>query len=111
MPRPTVGLIAGVILRTARSGWSSGRPSWPSLLTSLHGAQDDSRSEADDNQISDHLTGDKKTRRIGGCRDVAKANRGEHGHGEVQRVGVGHGLAEAEVARSDGGENQIGAGE
>ena len=45
--------------------------------------------DPEDDQIEDHLPGDQQPSRLGLGGDIAEADGGEHGDGEVQRVGVG----------------------
>jgi DNA-binding CsgD family transcriptional regulator len=58
------------------------------------GAEDDPDPDPDDDQVGDHLAGDHQPRRLGLSGNVAEPDRGEHGNGEVQRVGVRQVLAE-----------------
>ena len=95
----------------SRRAWAFaiGRAFRPPLSALLDCAQDYSGADPDDDQIDDHLSGDDQPRCFGLGGDVAEPDRGEHGDGEVQRVGVCQLLAEAPGGL--GGYDEIGAGE
>jgi hypothetical protein len=57
-------------------------------LAASHSAHDGLDREAEDDEIGDHLSGDHQPGRLGFGGDVAEADCGEHGDGEVQAVGV-----------------------
>lgn len=97
---PQAGLLVGP---------GGARILWPSLPAACDRAQEDPDSEPKDDEIDDHLPGYHEPRRLGLGGDVAEADCGEHGHGEVQRVRAGHGLAE--TAGGDRGHDDIGGGE
>jgi Zn-dependent alcohol dehydrogenase len=72
-------------------------------------AHDDLDREPEDDEVSDYLPGDHEPRGLGLGRDVAEPDRGEHGDGEVQPVGVRQ--LPVEVAGRHLGHDDIGAGE
>jgi Zn-dependent alcohol dehydrogenase len=72
-------------------------------------AHDDLDREPEDDEVSDYLPGDHEPRGLGLGRDVAEPDRGEHGDGEVQPVGVGQ--LPVEVAGRHLGHDDVGAGE
>ena len=67
----------------------------PPLPSTGHRAQDHPGPEAENDQVDDHLPGDHQPGHRGGGGDIAEPDGGEHGDGEVQRVGAGQRDAEA----------------
>ena len=67
-------------LPPGRDGAGAGRRP---LAATLDRAQQDPDSEADDDQISEHLPGHDQPRHFGLGGDVAEPDRGEHGDREV----------------------------
>jgi hypothetical protein len=51
--------------------------------------------QSDDHKVRDHLKGDQQACALGSRGDVPEPDRREDGDGEVQRVGMREGLAEA----------------
>jgi len=82
---------------------------WPPLPSPRDRAQDHPGPEPENDQVDDHLPGDHQPGHGGDRGDVTEPDGGEHGDGEVQRVGVIQRLAEA--AGRVGGQHQIGTGE
>jgi threonine dehydrogenase-like Zn-dependent dehydrogenase len=72
-------------------------------------AHDDLDREAEDDEVSDYLPGDHEPRRLGLGRDVAEPDRGEHGDGEIQPVGVRQ--RPVEVGGRHPGHDDVAAGE
>jgi len=73
----------------------------PLLRAAADGAGEDFDPEPEEDEIGDHLPGDHQPCRLGFGGDVAEADGGEHGDGEVQRVGAGQRGAEAVGASLD----------
>src|SRR5215471_3188105 len=72
-------------------------------------ADDDLDGQAEDDQVGDHLPGDQQPGGRGFGGDVAEADGGEDGDGEVQAVGVRQMLAEA--LDRERGQRDVGGGE
>ena len=54
----------------------------------LHGPHDDADAHAQEDEVDQHLTGHDEAHAVGGGDDVAEADRGEHGDGQVERLGA-----------------------
>jgi hypothetical protein len=68
--------------------WKSSRSGLPAaFLPAAHGVEDGLENEPEDEEIGEHLDGDDEAQRLGDRADVPETHGGEHGDGEVERVG------------------------
>ena len=84
-------VLARRAVRFLGCGLGFGRLLVPSLL---HRIDEDPRTEPDDQDAEQHLTGDEDPSSLGRGSDVSEADSCEHRDREVQRIGAAKRLAE-----------------